>query len=566
MSPHVFIDGIYSFSVVNRCTPYLDKDNWFVEQVKSARSTSVSIAAVLSTIPPRFHHTLQEWDCYYQRDPTRSHTSNQNSTIGHRLQCNRDIAYVTMVSLNQKRMLSIILAIINSLMIAYHLTGDVLEQPQFISKRESLQAFQDHGLHVASDHSDLLLEEKVQEAIANEKLVLATAGLDINSGVFLGGLDYFCLEWDQQLINIDDWWTHHPEHLADEYNTTHQCFRKVVSQEHLQLLKRFYQNQFQSGCDNPYKRPLRSAGWGSDFNGLTEGLFRALELRKPMLVVPPPWFPRGQGWLYAVLADGSGPTCRSQDTQCYFLPIINPACMANLSISDLDSTGMDNENYGVFHRNDSLFQWSYHYATRGQSWLRREVAIFLETQGPHFPAEESCSVIHVRRGDVILEADEAYARGYHAVSEYLDLLPEERRQVGSNIIIFTDDANAVDEARLLHKDFNWHWFNRTRNRGKRMEFGKHIVAATAKDDVVVILATFEVAKRCDAIVTGKGGLSFLLRREVRVAWMERGRSLFEATVQESSLSGEDRRRSDLLLEEKVQEAIANEKLVLASML
>jgi hypothetical protein len=401
-----------------------------------------------------------------------------------------------------------------------------------------------------------VIAEKVEAAKAKAGLLVPSRPGADASFVIPDGSQHFCLPWEQQSIDVDNWWTHHPEYVADEQNTTHQCFRRERSPEKVQLFQRLYKNQFLSGCDNLLKRPLRSAGWGSDFNGLGEGLLEALSLQRPMVVVPAAWFPKERGWLYAVKEDGSSATCDSKDVQCYFLPIISSACMNGQSFVDLDTDGYDNADYGIYHSNSS-FPWAYQYLARGQSWLRREVSHFVERERPRFPPNERCTVMHVRRGDLVLEPENPFARGYHAISEYLDLLPEERRQPGSSFLLLTDDADAIDEARLLHPDLNWHWFNRTRNRGSQMEYGKHIVAATPKDDVIVILGTFEIIKGCDAFVSGQGGLSRLFAEQMFYHGKDEGRDVFRALVQENFASQEERVRSGQVIAEKVEAAKAN---------
>lgn len=407
--------------------------------------------------------------------------------------------------------------------------------------------------------SDLSTEQSIAELLKESKARLGFRLIRTDPGAIRGnipdGVDYFCLRWEEKSIDIDEWWTHHPEYVADEQNTTHECFRKERSLEKRRLFQRIYENQFHSRCDNLLKRPLRSAGWGSDFNGLGEGLLQALALQKPMLVVPPAWFPKGQGWLYTVKGDGSAATCVSKDLQCYFLPTISSACMNGTSFLDLNTTGYDDDPYWFYHGNSS-FPWAYQYMTRGQRWLRREIVQFVDRQRPRFPPNENCSVLHVRRGDLLLEPENRFARGYHALSEYLDLLPAERRQAGSNLLLLTDDANAIDEARLLHPDLNWHWFNRTRNRGHQMTYGKHIVAETPKDDVVVILGTFEAIKGCDALVTGYSGFSWLLREQIVDAGKDRGREVFLGVVDENFTSPEARQRSGEVIAKKLEEAKA----------
>jgi hypothetical protein len=89
-------------------------------------------------------------------------------------------------------------------------------------------------------------------------------------------------------------------------------------------------------------------------------------------------------------------------------------------------------------------------------------------------------------------------RGYHPIAAYhLDLLMEERRQAGSNILLLTDDADAIDEAQAFHPDNNWHWFKRSRYRGKPPKGMKHVVAEAPMDDVIASLGPLRL--RSDAM-------------------------------------------------------------------
>jgi len=57
-----------------------------------------------------------------------------------------------------------------------------------------------------------------------------------------------------------------------------------------------------------------------------------------------------------------------------------------------------------------------------------------------------CSIIHVRRADVIIENQ---GRKFYNVSEYIAKLPKDRREPGANILLLTDDANAIVMVQLF---------------------------------------------------------------------------------------------------------------------
>lgn len=89
-----------------------------------------------------------------------------------------------------------------------------------------------------------------------------------------------------------------------------------------------------------------------------------------------------------------------------------------------------------------------------------------------------------------------------------------------------------------------------------MTYGKHIVAETPKDDVVVILGTFEAIKGCDALVTGYSGFSWLLREQIVDAGKDRGREVFLGVVDENFTSPEARQKSGEVIAKKLEEAKA----------
>jgi hypothetical protein len=149
------------------------------------------------------------------------------------------------------------------------------------------------------------------------------------------------------------------------------------------------------------------------------------------------------------------------------------------------------------------------------------------------------------------------SRGYHPISAYLDLLPNERRQPGSNVLLLTDDANAIDEAQEFHSGINWHWVNRTRKRGREGALMSHTVEATPKDDVIAILGTLEIAKQCNAVVRGASTFGDLILDQVRDAWEEMGQDIISKQLNERFANNEDRMKSDQLLQVKLEKMRAN---------
>jgi len=115
-----------------------------------------------------------------------------------------------------------------------------------------------------------------------------------------------------------------------------------------------------------------------------------------------------------------------------------------------------------------------------------------------------CSIIHVRRADVIIENQ---GRKFYNVSEYIAKLPKDRREPGANVLLLTDDANAIDEAWHDFPDLKWHYLDRPRFRGQEGGWENHFPSNDPALEVIIIKAIQVMVQQCDIIVHGKGGFS-----------------------------------------------------------
>lgn len=104
--------------------------------------------------------------------------------------------------------------------------------------------------------------------------------------------------------------------------------------------------------------------------------------------------------------------------------------------------------------------------------------------------------MHVRRADVVLHNGESVRR-YFPLSEYISAA---NLTAGDNVLLFTDDANAIDEAHEFHSDLNWHYLRRRRHRGLDGGWENQIPSNNPKAEVIILLSIFELAKRCDRFV------------------------------------------------------------------
>ena len=297
--------------------------------------------------------------------------------------------------------------------------------------------------------------------------------------------DNFCVPWE---VNADEWWTHSPAWKATEENRTHACFALIASEKDRNLTEAIYRNQWDGNCSDVYTRQMYNSGWVADFRNVGFGLVKAMEQNTPFTIQEDPSL---GFWHYSAnKEDASNPTCPAKNMTCYFLNL--GACSPKEpDLNQWMPTHSQFRDYGV----------AYKYATRHRQWLRR--AVYQSTQAMDAVVTPPCSVVHVRRSDVVLHA--TYSRKYFPLSDYVDLIPADRRN--ETIFLLTDDANAVDEAHEFFPAMRWQYFNRTRYRAVEGGWEMQVPSKNPKMEVLIILATFRLVHRCDVFIHGHGGFS-----------------------------------------------------------
>jgi hypothetical protein len=296
-----------------------------------------------------------------------------------------------------------------------------------------------------------------------------------------------CVDWN---IQMDDWWTHYPEYDEGTHNDTHQCFDRLTNDFQIAQYYQIHQVQFHSNCaDKVTVRTMWNSGWEADLTNVVKGIIVAVQTKIPLqmtvLGMKRAW------WHYAALREtGENATCPQKDMSCYFLPLSR--CRAKGEIEKDSAKAVTPQT-----------RWVIDYITRSQQWLRKAVYDYLKEKGPKIQGQ--CSVIHVRRSDVVLH-DET-SRKYYAISDYIDKLPEQRREKGSNIVLLTDDANAIDEALEFFPDLKWHYLNRPRHHGDEGGWENQVPSKNPALEVIVIKSIFRMVRPCDVIVHGYGGFS-----------------------------------------------------------
>jgi len=240
-------------------------------------------------------------------------------------------------------------------------------------------------------------------------------------------------------------------------------------------------------------------------------------LDPPVPLILKPKF--GEIWQYA--ESGSTKACEAADLSCYFVP--HTKCDPHkypwsskykLSPDPQDiSDGVPPEEilnyqpYISYRRSADV----YNYMTRPLEWLRKAIAEFVQEQSPPWQEDDTCTVIHVRRSDVVLGglAD----RSYHPVQEYLNLLSGRERE---RIIIITDDQDAIDEALEFHSRYTtWHYIKRQRHSGATGGYENQLPSNDPKTEVVVIMATNQIIQQCNTLVRTMGNFGNMLENSMR---------------------------------------------------
>jgi hypothetical protein len=297
-----------------------------------------------------------------------------------------------------------------------------------------------------------------------------------------------CFAWTQ---NTDLWWTHHPTYRIQSENNTHFCFgpRRLQQAKFFQTL---YEIQFQGDCSRVTTKKMWSDGWGADLRNVLDGLIHARRTKLPFQIDRTPWH-------YAAAQDVSRPVCPTMSLGCYFLPLSSCAPRPRQLPERAD----------YWHGVPGFFnsRYYYEYLTRPQQWLRKRVYDYTATLSLTVP----CVTMHVRRGDSVLGGEETSQREYRSIHEYVSPI----RNDPKNILLLTDDANAIAEAKRQYPAYNWMYFDRRRYRGSEGGWERHLPSDDPALEVVVILSEFRLATQCGTLVHTASNFGQLLYAEMK---------------------------------------------------
>jgi Alpha-(1,6)-fucosyltransferase N- and catalytic domains len=295
-----------------------------------------------------------------------------------------------------------------------------------------------------------------------------------------------CHPWTH---NSDEWWTHHPDWFVSLENDTHYCFDQITpyGSPKAVFLREFYQNQYQYTVDSETNETVKncshvmtirmwSSGWGADMSNVISGMNNAFKAGRPLQTIV-----LRKGWHYASLKDASKPVCPLKNQYCFFL---------NMTHCEPRKNHIENPRYEYDYK-ARPYSWIMEYITRQQTWLRKEVYDYYKTS---FHINMPCTAIHVRRGDIILH--NSTTRKYHAVEEYMNTTID----VDRNVLLLTDDQNAIAEAESKFPQYNWMYEKRQRHNATEGGWENHFPSGDPRLEMVILLATFRAVQQCNKMV------------------------------------------------------------------
>ncbi|KAL7492085.1 hypothetical protein ACHAWT_001704 [Skeletonema menzelii] len=343
----------------------------------------------------------------------------------------------------------------------------------------------------------------------------------------------FCQAWsssdatNRTLSPFDDWHARHPNWIVTNETEDMFCVEPYcekgsnsypcLNDRRSKLINdywTYYNNQFKSSCDKVHYRSMWSSGWSADFLNAQEGLIDAANNFHAPLVMSAPWH------YAAIKKDSSHRTCSNADLTCYFLPYhscgnLDDVCgftPREFGIPIDKCNGTHVKRITTSKMIEQVEIWTergfnaYQFLTRKQLWLRRAVFDFKRTFRMKHGPESDCSVIHVRRADIIMH--DKHARKYYPIADYVNLIPMEKlNDPNHTIFLLTDDANAVKEAHEFYPHLRWKYIDRPRHKGSSGGWENQTPSLNPALELIVLMAIFDLVQDCSSFVHGHSGLS-----------------------------------------------------------
>jgi hypothetical protein len=158
---------------------------------------------------------------------------------------------------------------------------------------------------------------------------------------------------------------------------------------------------------------------------------------------------------------------------------------------------------------------AYMFMTRKMLWFRRAVYDYKQTfkASKNITANSDCTVVHVRRADIVFH--EGSSRRYFPVADYVKQMNTTKLSNPNHyIFLLTDDSNAIDEAHEFFPNLNCKYLDRPRHKGSSGGWENQIPSRNPALEVIILVATFELAQECSAIVWGASNFAEYLLNQV----------------------------------------------------
>jgi hypothetical protein len=383
----------------------------------------------------------------------------------------------------------------------------------------------------------------------------------------------FCVPWNNVLdVGVDEWWTHHVEWTVFFQDDTHYCFERIRDAEKRAFLSSLYRLQFPTNDDDSCSnksvlmKDMWSSGFGADMSNVVDGLMHGMNTQRHFQItsrqpwhyaLPKKFFRHGRPGTTTTTttttaAAAAAAACPSQDMFCYFLPISSCPQQVPTTTNDNDNVTTtatvqneifypqavflggtnddeDSSNQGTRAKTTTLRRWYWEYATRLQTWLRKSVHDYTQHQIRTLPLHTPCTVMHVRRGDVILHG--LLSRRYHSIRDYINVTKRktttapsspsspqrhDHNQLERNILLLTDDDNAIHEALTeFPNDYHWMYLNRTRYKAASGGWEQHLPSGNATLEMIILLSTLRLVRHCNSLIKSSSNFGNLILDEMR---------------------------------------------------
>lgn len=284
-----------------------------------------------------------------------------------------------------------------------------------------------------------------------------------------------CAEWE---VDMDFWWQNHPDWEWSSMDAYHQCFTPFRDPRKAEYIQKVHSVQWNMNCSLVRAAHQISSGFSASIGTQVKSFYSAFTAGLPY---SPSKHWVGARWIYSWF--GNYTVCNTTDLQCYFLPITNckPRIGQHDAVEHRDSPSFDQD----------MLKW---YLTRPKQWLRHRIYRYMVANFNSTILPTPCTVFHVRRADITREKS---VRTYVRVQEYLRA---SNLTGGENILLLTDSSAAIEEAEILHPNYNWMYIKRKRFSANEGGWESHIPSGDPVNEVVAILTELTLAEQCDQLV------------------------------------------------------------------